>query len=77
MCMIEGKLVRLRALRAQDAEHHLKWRNDPEVVHWATGGDPCFGPVTAEAVDLGFETMLRLNPRSRPSSPSRTWPTAR
>ncbi|MGW6615165.1 GNAT family N-acetyltransferase [Streptomyces erythrochromogenes] len=61
--MIEGKLVRLRALRAQDAEHHLKWRNDPEVAHWATGGDPCFGPVTAEAVDLGFETMLRLNPR--------------
>ncbi|MFD6111094.1 GNAT family N-acetyltransferase [Streptomyces yangpuensis] len=61
--MIEGKLVRLRALRAQDAEHHLRWRNDPEVVHWATGGDPCFGPVTEEAVGLAFETMLRLNPR--------------
>ncbi|WP_406381605.1 GNAT family N-acetyltransferase [Streptomyces sp. NBC_01618] len=61
--MFEGKLVRLRALRAEDAEHHLRWRNDPEVVHWATGGDPCFGPVTAEAIGLGFETMLRLNPR--------------
>lgn len=61
--MFEGKLVRLRALRAQDAEHHVRWRNDPEVVHWATGGDPCFGPVTAEAVERGFETMLRLNPR--------------
>ncbi|GLW00155.1 GNAT family N-acetyltransferase [Streptomyces lavendulae] len=61
--MIEGTLVRLRALRAQDASHHLRWRNDPEVVHWAAGGDPRFGPVTAEAIGLGFETMLRLNPR--------------
>ncbi|MGV9249867.1 GNAT family N-acetyltransferase [Streptomyces sp. NPDC003697] len=61
--MIEGKTVRLRALRAEDAEHHVRWRNDPEVVHWATGGDPRFGPVTAEAVALGFETMLRLDPR--------------
>ncbi|MEU9379355.1 GNAT family protein [Streptomyces sp. NPDC048255] len=60
---IEGKLVRLRALRAQDAGHHARWRNDSEVVHWAAGGNPCFGPVTAEAVELGFETMLRLNPK--------------
>lgn len=42
--------------------HHVRWRNDPEVVHWAAGGNPCFGPVTAEAVRSGFETMLRLNP---------------
>ncbi|GAA2785780.1 GNAT family protein [Kitasatospora paracochleata] len=61
--MIEGKTVRLRALRAEDAEHHLRWRNDPEVVHWATGGDPCFGPITAEAVDLVLGGMLRLVPR--------------
>ncbi|MFF2363696.1 GNAT family N-acetyltransferase [Streptomyces sp. NPDC058122] len=61
--MFEGKLVRLRALRSEDAEHHLRWRNDPEVVRWATAGDPSFGPVTAESVGLGFETMLRLNPR--------------
>ncbi|MFF4097620.1 GNAT family N-acetyltransferase [Streptomyces sp. NPDC001834] len=61
--MFEGESVRLRALRAEDAEHHVRWRNDPEVVHWATGGDPCFGPVTAEAVGLAFETMLRLSPR--------------
>ncbi|MER6499915.1 GNAT family protein [Streptomyces sp. NPDC001455] len=61
--MFEGELVRLRALRAEDAEHHIRWRNDPEVVHWATGGDPSFGPVTAEAVGLAFETMLRLSPR--------------
>lgn len=63
LSMIEGELVRLRALRAQDARHHVRWRNDPEVVHWAAGGNPCFGPVTAEAVGLGFETMLRLNPK--------------
>ncbi|ROQ99549.1 RimJ/RimL family protein N-acetyltransferase [Streptomyces sp. 2132.2] len=61
--MFEGKLVRLRALRSEDADHHLRWRNDPEVVRWAAAGDPSFGPVTAEAVDLGFATMLRLNPR--------------
>ncbi|GAA2744446.1 GNAT family protein [Kitasatospora cinereorecta] len=61
--MIEGKTVRLRALRAEDAEHHLRWRNDPEVVHWATGGDPCFGPITSEAVDLVLGGMLRLVPR--------------
>ncbi|MEV5737372.1 GNAT family protein [Streptomyces sp. NPDC052292] len=61
--MFEGKLVRLRALRAEDAEHHVRWRNDPEVVRWAAAGDPGFGPVTAEAVGLGFETMLRLSPR--------------
>ncbi|MER5862034.1 GNAT family protein [Kitasatospora sp. NPDC002040] len=61
--MFEGKLVRLRALRAEDAEHHLRWRNDPEVVRLAAAGDPCFGPVTAEAVGLGFDTMLRLFPR--------------
>nr|WSW49749.1 GNAT family N-acetyltransferase [Streptomyces sp. NBC_01001] len=62
LSMIEGQLVRLRALRARDAGHHVRWRNDPEVVHWAAGGNPRFGPVTAEAVELGFETMLRLNP---------------
>ncbi|MFB6961194.1 GNAT family N-acetyltransferase [Streptomyces sp. NPDC056309] len=45
------------------AEHHFRWRNDPEVVRWASGGDPSFGPVTAEAVGLGFDTMLRLSPR--------------
>ncbi|MET8613615.1 GNAT family N-acetyltransferase [Streptomyces misionensis] len=61
--MFEGKLVRLRALRSEDAAHHVRWRNDPEVVRWAAAGDPCFGPVTAEAIALGFETMLRLNPR--------------
>ncbi|WP_371587193.1 GNAT family N-acetyltransferase [Streptomyces virginiae] len=61
--MFEGRLVRLRALRSEDAEHHLRWRNDPEVVRWAAAGDPCFGPVTAEAVGLGFDTMLRLSPR--------------
>ncbi|MFI6566111.1 GNAT family N-acetyltransferase [Streptomyces sp. NPDC050534] len=61
--MFEGKLVRLRALRPEDAEHHVRWRNDPEVVRWAAAGDPMFGPVTAEAVRLGFDTMLRLSPR--------------
>ncbi|MEU6596030.1 hypothetical protein ABZ944_02405 [Streptomyces flaveolus] len=33
------------------------------MVRWAAGGDPLFGPVTAEAIRLGFDTMLRLNPR--------------
>ncbi|MBP0448214.1 GNAT family N-acetyltransferase [Kitasatospora sp. RG8] len=61
--MIEGTRVRLRALRAEDAEHHLRWRNDPEVVRLASAGDPCFGPVTAEAVGIAFDTMLRLVPR--------------
>ncbi|BFV58334.1 GNAT family protein [Kitasatospora sp. CMC57] len=61
--MFEGKLVRLRALRAEDAEYHVRWRNDPEVVRLAAAGDPCFGPVTAQAVGLGFDTMLRLSPR--------------
>ena len=61
--MFQGEVVRLRALRPEDAEHHLRWRNDPEVVRWAAAGDPCFGPVTAKAIGLGFETMLGLNPR--------------
>lgn len=61
--MIEGTLTRLRALRSEDAEHHLRWRNDPEVVRWAAAGDPCFGPVTSEAITLAFDTMLRLSPR--------------
>lgn len=50
-------------MRADDAAHHLRWRNDPEVAYWATAGDPCFGPVTEEALALAFETMLRLHPR--------------
>ncbi|RSS60628.1 GNAT family N-acetyltransferase [Streptomyces sp. WAC06614] len=61
--MFEGTHVRLRALSADDAVHHLRWRNDPEVVRWATADDPCFGPVTAEAVELAFGSMLRLVPR--------------
>ncbi|MFJ9831687.1 GNAT family N-acetyltransferase [Streptomyces sp. NPDC101169] len=61
--MFEGKLVMLRALHSDDAEQHLRWRNDPEVARWATASDPSFGPVTAEAIGLGFETMLRLDPR--------------
>lgn len=74
--MIEGRLTRLRALRSEDAAHHLRWRNDPEVVRWAAAGDPCFGPVTAEAVALAFDTMLRLSPRESAVSPSRTRPGA-
>ncbi|MGC9379856.1 GNAT family N-acetyltransferase [Streptomyces sp. MH13] len=61
--MIEGELTRLRALRSEDAAHHLRWRNDPQVVRWAAAGDPCFGPVTAEAISAAFDTMLRLSPR--------------
>ncbi|MFF9007586.1 GNAT family N-acetyltransferase [Streptomyces goshikiensis] len=61
--MFEGKSVRPRALRSEDVENHLRWRNDPKVVRWAAAGDPCFGPVTAEAIDRGFDTMLRLSPR--------------
>ncbi len=61
--MIEGKAVRLRALRAEDAEHHLRWRNDPEVVRLAAAGDPRFGPTTAEALADRFTRILRLDPR--------------
>ncbi|MER5639325.1 GNAT family protein [Kitasatospora sp. NPDC002227] len=60
--MINGTLVRLRALRSDDLEHHLAWRNDPEVVHWASGGDPLFGPITREGVEIDFERMLKLVP---------------
>lgn len=31
--MIEGKLVRLRAIEPEDAERAFKWINDPEVNH--------------------------------------------
>ena len=48
--MIEGRLVRLRALSAEDLDAHFRWRNDPEVVHWATGDNPYFGPVSREAM---------------------------
>jgi len=61
--MIEGKLVRLRALRADDLDAHVRWRNDPEVVHWATGGDPRFGPVTREAMAPFHDARLREDPR--------------
>ncbi|GAA1391518.1 hypothetical protein GCM10009639_21460 [Kitasatospora putterlickiae] len=50
-------------MRAEDAEHQLRWRNDPEVVRLAAAGDPLFGPVTAEALAEKFERILRLNPR--------------
>ncbi|WP_431676506.1 GNAT family N-acetyltransferase [Kitasatospora sp. KL5] len=33
------------------------------LVRWSAADDPCFGPVTAEAVDIAFATMLRLVPR--------------
>ncbi|MEU3861908.1 GNAT family protein [Streptomyces sp. NPDC028722] len=61
--MLEGKLVRLRALRADDLDAQLRWRNDPEVAHWATGGHPHFGPVTREAVERFHEARLREDPR--------------
>ncbi|MFB8201008.1 GNAT family N-acetyltransferase [Kitasatospora purpeofusca] len=61
--MIEGTAVRLRALRAEDAEHQLRWRNDPEVVRLAAAGDPRFGPTTAEALADRFARILRLDPR--------------
>lgn len=50
-------------MRAEDAEHQLRWRNDPEVVRLAAAGDPLFGPTTAEALADRFERILRLNPR--------------
>ncbi|GGW38221.1 acetyltransferase [Streptomyces lucensis JCM 4490] len=61
--MIEGKLVRLRALRPEDLDAQLRWRNDPEVVHWATGGQPRFGPVTREALERFHEARLLEDPR--------------
>ncbi|MES4887713.1 GNAT family protein [Streptomyces sp. NPDC096012] len=61
--MLEGKLVRLRALRADDLDAQLRWRNDPEVAHWATGGHPHFGPVTREAVEPFHQARLREDPR--------------
>ncbi|MFF4485214.1 GNAT family N-acetyltransferase [Streptomyces sp. NPDC001544] len=61
--MIDGQLVRLRALRAEDVDAQLRWRNDPEVVHWATGGHPGFGPVTREAMERFHEARLREDPR--------------
>ncbi|MER5855361.1 GNAT family N-acetyltransferase [Streptomyces sp. NPDC059688] len=61
--MIEGKLVRLRALRAEDLDAQLRWRNDPEVAHWATGGHPGFGPVTRAAMERFHEGRLREDPR--------------
>ncbi|MFJ4095806.1 GNAT family N-acetyltransferase [Kitasatospora sp. NPDC089913] len=61
--MIEGTAVRLRALRAEDAEHQPRWRNDPEVVRLAAAGDPRFGPTTAEALADRFGRILRLDPR--------------
>ncbi len=60
--MIKGRLTRSRALRAEDAARHLRWRNDP-LARWATAGDPCFDPVTAKAITLAFDTMPRLSPR--------------
>jgi RimJ/RimL family protein N-acetyltransferase len=61
--MLEGKLVRLRAPRASDLDAQVRWRNDPQVVHWATGGDPHFGPVTRESLERFHEDRLRLDPR--------------
>ncbi|MFI6564100.1 hypothetical protein [Streptomyces sp. NPDC050534] len=39
-------------------------REDPEVVRWAAAGDPTVGQVIAQAARLGFDTVLRLGPRS-------------
>lgn len=50
-------------MRAEDAKHQLRWRNDPEVVRLAAAGDPRFGPTTAEALAERFERILRLDPR--------------
>ncbi|MFI5530212.1 GNAT family N-acetyltransferase [Kitasatospora sp. NPDC051853] len=61
--MIEGELVRLRALRAEDVDAHVRWRNDPEVVYWATGGDPHFGPITRESLERFHDGRLRQDPR--------------
>ncbi|WP_395295744.1 hypothetical protein ACF9IK_21205 [Kitasatospora hibisci] len=60
--MREGDRVRLRALRAEDVEHRLRRRNGPEVAPWATARGPCSGPVTAGALGIAFESMLRLVP---------------
>ncbi|MFF7751344.1 GNAT family N-acetyltransferase [Streptomyces sp. NPDC007971] len=61
--MIEGRFVRLRALRAEDLDAQLRWRNDPEVAYWATGGHPGFGPVSREALERFHEARLREDPR--------------
>ncbi len=38
--MLEGDLVRLRALEPEDAEKIHAWRNDPEVGRWMENGYP-------------------------------------
>ncbi|KAB1990263.1 GNAT family N-acetyltransferase [Streptomyces triticiradicis] len=61
--MIKGELVRLRAPMAEDLDSYLRWRNDPEVAHWATGGDPHFGPITRESMERFHDARLRQDPR--------------
>ncbi len=48
---LAAERVRLRPLSPSDAGDHARWRNDPEVVYWATAGNPNFGPVSPNAVE--------------------------
>jgi RimJ/RimL family protein N-acetyltransferase len=38
--MLEGELVRLRALEPEDAQKLYEWGNDPEVGRWMETGHP-------------------------------------
>jgi len=61
--LVAGR-VRLRPLAPSDAADHARWRNDPEVVYWATAGSPNFGPLSPIAVERWFsEKLPTLDPK--------------
>jgi RimJ/RimL family protein N-acetyltransferase len=62
---LASRRVRLRPHVANDAQDHVRWRNDAEVAFWATAGDVRFWPVAAVAVDHWFRDKLpEMDPRA-------------
>jgi RimJ/RimL family protein N-acetyltransferase len=60
-CLASERL-RLRPLSVGDAADNVRWRNDPEVAHWATAGQ--LRPVPAHALERWFaEKLPELDPR--------------
>ena len=58
--MYEGKLVRLRALRPEDAEKAVIWLNDLETVQQISGGMAL--PVSLESEKKWVERHLEQDP---------------
>lgn len=55
---MKGEKVELKAFDRNVISDLVKWRNDPDVAYWATGGNPLYELTTEEEMNRSFTSNI-------------------